>query len=85
MICSLTVGPWGAIQPLTYYNESSRAGVGTFCSVLHCWQELKNRKSEQAKPVSAAWGNVQPQSPSLALGKVMLESGMEWLQKQQCV
>lgn len=51
VICSLTVGPWGAIQPVTYYNELSRAGVGTFCSMLHCWQELKNGKSEHAKPI----------------------------------
>lgn len=50
VISLLTVGPWGAIQPVTYYNELSRAGVGTFCSMLHCWQEIKNGKSEQAKP-----------------------------------
>lgn len=77
MICSLTVGPQGAIQLVTYYDELSRAIAGTFCSVLCCWQELKNGKSEQAKHVSAGWGNIRPPSPSLAAGKVMLRAGTE--------
>lgn len=85
VICSLTVGPQGAIQPVTYYGELSRAIAGTFCSMLRCWQELKNGKSEQAKHVSAAWGNVRPRSLSLAAGKVMRKAGMGPPQPQRGV
>lgn len=83
VICSLTVGPQGAIQPVTYYDELSRATAGTFCSMFRCWWELKNGKSEQAKHVSAAWGSIRPQSPSLAASKVMPKAGMELPQLQQ--
>lgn len=77
VICSLTMGPQGAIQRVTYYNESPRAVTGTFCSMLCCWQELKNGKSEQAKHVSATWGNVRPWSSSFPAGTVMLKAGTE--------